>query len=61
MRIQQVILGWVKCWWHCLLRFHRMIDAQERKAGQRLWRTTWIGCHECKRTFFGTRPQCLPE
>lgn len=44
-----LILGWIKCWWHCLLRSHRMSNV---KYGDN---TIWVGCGDCYETHYGDR------
>lgn len=36
-------------WWHCLLRFHRMVTLRQITTGKLLYR----GCADCDAVFFG--------
>ncbi len=55
-----VLVGWIKCWWHCLTHFHRMSDAKEHRPSLG-WRTIWIGCGDCEHTTYGKIPDWWRE
>lgn len=45
------LIGWIKCWWHCLTHFHRMAYGETTDFGMHTYsETTWIGCGDCDYT-----------
>lgn len=49
----------IRQWWHCLINFHRGMDATEQHGFPiGVTKLLWRGC-ECGRTFFGSKPEWI--